>query len=71
MCSGTHNLASLTNRVILSQLQRKDCITEIMPVNDTLVGLTQANKPHNHKSWDARRVLLHSQLNLVHVNKGY
>ena len=46
--------------VVLSQFQRKDCVTEIMPINDNLGWPHTSNKPHNHKSRDARRVLLHS-----------
>ena len=57
--------------MILSQFQRKDCVTEVMPVNDDFGRPHTGEKPHDYEGWDARRVLLHSQLNLICVGKGY
>ena len=49
----------------ISQLERKDRVTEVVPVNDDLSRLHTTNEPHDHKSWDTRRVLLDGQLTLV------
>lgn len=42
-----------------------------MPVDDDLRRPHATNKPHDHKSWDARRILLDGQLALVCTRTKY
>lgn len=54
-------------RVSISQLEREDCVTEVVPVNDCLSRLRTTNEPHDPKSWDARWILLGGQLTLIRM----
>ena len=47
--------------MIFSELQREDCVAKVVPVDDYLGRPHTADKPYDHKSRDARGVLLYGQ----------
>ena len=55
----THHspLGDPNERMTVTKLQRKDCVTKIMPVDDDLGSSHPGDKPDNREGRDARRVL--------------